>query len=209
MEKKSLKSYLKRAEYLLVFIQKFNHDSSLLKYKGVHIHSMNFRNLLNFNKITTTNPLKPPLERKKQIDRLKKLLFSNDTAQIFLMEGTNNKNFKAFKAAKMTSAVSNKQNLRLLHIGMIYYANNHKMKSIKGWKVPCLIHVSRQLQYILRSPMIMDNTDSDVFYKKYKVIHTLKKELKNKETGFRKSDLALEKEYSHRRNYRTSSPLHT
>ncbi len=153
MIENTLKSYLIKAEYLLVFIHTPKKSNPRLNHIGVHIPSMDFAAAIKATRVHY-NPLRRSLSKKDQIDNLKKLLFSENTLIISLIKEAPGKNDKAFKTALTTNAISQKQDLHLLHYGLIYCANkSRKDRPMKGWKIPCPIVVMKQFQSVLKTPI--------------------------------------------------------
>ena len=103
--------------------------------------------------------------------------------------------------ARVLTNVRKIEELALFPIALIYYTNENKEKNINGWKVPSLIPVSRQFESVFKNPLIPPYTKT---IRKYNV--AFQKEALERS---QKDDLALEKEHSRRRNYLTTSSLHT
>ncbi len=203
----SLRSYLIKAKYLLVFINQTKQPSPLIKHTGVHIPSIDFKTTIKAAK-SYHNPLKRILSQKEQVEKLKKLFFSENTVIISLVNGSEEKNNKTLRVAKVTSSITEKQNLTLFHYGLMYSSNHFRRnRPKKWWKIPCPIVVTNQFQCVLKTLIVKSNIKND---NTFTIISQAKDPiLETNESSFSETGLALEKEYSQRRNYLTTNHLYT
>ena len=203
----SLKSYLIKAKYLLVFINQTKHPSPLVRRTGVHIPSIDFGTTVKAAK-SYHDPLKLILSQKEQVEKLKKLFFSENTVVISLVKESVEKSSNSLKVAKRTSFITQKQNLYLFHYGLMYSSNHFRRnRPKKWWKIPCPVVVTNQFQCVLKTLIVKSsgkngNTFSVISQAKDPILQTA-------EDSFSETGLALEKEYSQRRNYLTTNHLYT
>ncbi len=144
---KSLKTYLSKAEYIMIvnrILKKAGQEENATKYRGVKIPTINFRN--NFT---------------KAIKDLKAINISP-------LDDSLGKE-KALAVAKITNNVSQKQDLHFLHFGIIYYsARNEENKTVQGWKIPKIIGITKQLEYVRKQPEIESNGEFIAKFSKLK-----------------------------------------
>jgi hypothetical protein len=185
MMKNALKIYLTNAKYIVFLIKPPPNSAETIKPSPLILS-----NILKSNNLNAFSILQKPFTTNQNI---KKNLFSSQPIRIDLVNAINN--------------VTKEQNLHLLDIGKIYYANQGK--PIKGWKLPRVFQVSSQFQAIFNSPVINISKGCN---RRYKVIKGVGIGIIQEYESFQeaeKDNLALEKQHSRRRNYLTSRPLHT
>ena len=206
MKEKNLKSYLIKAEYLLVFIHSLKKNYSQLPYTGVHIPSMDFTATIKANK-GINNALSQRFSEKEQIEIIKRILHLEKPLKISLINKTFENN-SVFRSVETISTINQRQDLHLLHYGMIYCANrSRKDKPIKGWKISCSIVMIKQFQSVLSAPVAKAQSKN---LHSFTILNRFKETLsQKKEEDFLNLNQSLEKEYSERRNYLTTSHLHT
>ena len=142
---KSLKTYLSHAEYIMVvnrLLKKVDDDPLRTKYQGVKIPTINFKKIFinAFKELKTINisPLDDSIEKEK-----------------------------VFSVAKITNNVCKKQDLHFLHFGIIYYsAKSDKNGGIRGWKIPKIIGITKQLEFVRKQPEIESNREFIIKFSK-------------------------------------------
>jgi len=144
--------------------------------------------------------------KEAELTTAKGLLSSPSHIHISLIKEEEFKDNPSLKVARMTSFISRRQDLHHLHFGMIYYAAKAGSSTIRGWKIPQLNKIPAHLRKNFRK-----NTQAQF----KNLLHRLTKvQDEDKEQATRakeleERELALEREYSKRRNYRISNHLHT
>ena len=109
------------------------------------------------------------------------------------------------KTAKAVSEVEKKQDLHLLHYSMVYFAK--KKRSTIKWQRPYRFNAAKKIKSLYQGRHPFKRASS---LSKFSKITTKKEELlqEGKEI-LEQNHLAMEQEYSDRRNYRNSTSLHT
>ncbi len=195
MEEKELKSYLAKYKESSLFQNREKRAQPLTIQLSVRIKPLDFGKAIKAC-IYDPTPLRKALLAKEQIESFKKILLSDSPKIISLV--------KAVKGVKM---VEGEQNLLFLHYTLIYRAiHRNKDKPIKGWKITCPLLLTNKFYNFLHSYVKEDKHISHT-------ISLIKIAQKNAEdmdtTEVERANLALEREYSQRRNYHVTHHLHT
>jgi hypothetical protein len=195
MNKKQLKNYLEKAEYLRVLI-KGTTKSPLSPAPSSHKISKSIRCL---------NSLRAIPYRTHDSRKLGALLKSSVLVEISLAEIVPTDDNNSLKVAGIANAIGNRQNLHLLYYRMIYYAS--KKKAIFKWRRPQKFNAPLKLQKMLPS---LKRFSSKTFIAKFSKITSEESDsLQEGKETMEINQLAREREYSERRNYRTSTHLYT
>lgn len=193
MEEKKLQNYLLKAEYLRVVIQGDK------KSPAPPLRHVNKRK--NSTKYILNRLSRAPY-RKQNADRLADLMKRSTVIELSLKVSDLEANANEWKSAKVANAIEKGQNLHLLYYKMVYFASQKK-PTIK-WKRPYRYNAA------LRLRNMNNNSASKSFLAKFSKIDSNSSELlKEGKKILDQNALAMEHEFSDRRNYRNSTPLHT
>ncbi|MCH9812209.1 hypothetical protein K0U07_05575 [bacterium] len=196
MKEKKLKNYLLKAEYIRPAVAGSNEVPLALKriikqrknrtkYILSHLHGVPYKTL--------------------SAQKLARLLKGSKLTVLSLDVSNSGSISKSEKVAKAVNDIEKRKNLHLLYYSMIYFAM--RKKSTAKWQRPYRYNAALRLKNFHKQPIIRIRP---AFQAKFSKITTDKEDLlhEGKEV-LEQNCLAMEQEYSDRRNYRNSTPLHT
>ena len=192
MNKKQLKNYLEKAEYLQVLIKGATKSPAPFGHKI----SKSSRCL---------SALRPTPYRSHNKKKLGALLKSSVFVEISLTEASPADDNNTVKIAEIANAVGNRQNLHLLYYKMVYYSS--RKKPLFQWKRQQTFNAPLKLQ---KMAPVLKGASSKTFIAKFSKITSAESDsLKEGKETMEINQLAREREFSERRNYRTSTHLYT
>lgn len=207
MKENPFEKFLEKATYMAFLIPKKTHAVKNDSFSSFHIPSFNF-----FNKISKGQNFKPliarPLCSEIQKKKLNELLYTSNAVKISLKEKGESLGLNTYNIAKQTNSIGKNRNLHLLSYVILYYERRFSNRfENRTWKLPKLQQISKFRPILEFKNQKFVSSGLPLSTKK---INTISKTTKNGNAQVADDNaVTLEKQFSRRRNYRTSSPLHT
>ena len=200
MSNQSLKSYLLKAKYVLVFLKSPPVKVKLRKYKSVHIPNINFK-----TNISLPVALQRSISARKKISQFKQIL---KTPKETKFSPISSSSIQLSTPYSVIEKIQENQNLHNLHYIQIYYSKRCRATNlVKGWKISSTVAISRQFQFVYKHSFIRELDKKRRNINKINELDDLSKEENLQPSD--KENVAIEKECASRRNYRISTSLST
>lgn len=196
MTQKQLKTYLEKAKYLRLLIK--GTTTPLLSPPSFHYQTNKSLSRISSN-------LKRAPYKSQNLKALSELLNSSELVKISFASESNSEGLSPLNTAKRTNTIGNQLDLHLLHYKTVYYAS--RKTSCIQWKRPQKFNAAQKLQEIMS--LLQTAPAKSVIAKFAKISSKESDALQEGKDTMEENGLAREREYSGRRNYRSSTHLYT